>query len=100
MMHLIGRAGHVAGYDVLVSGDTVTVTKGGAVVARHTVPDYRTAFGELSARPGFALGWGRFADGAEVVYCYDRNDGGFGYAVNLGQPDCSEWGYAPFPHEG
>ncbi len=47
-------------------------------------------------RPGFRLGWGRFPDGAEVLYLYDRDDGGFGYAVNLTMPDCSEWGYAPF----
>jgi hypothetical protein len=42
------------------------------------------------------LGWGRFADGAEVIYLYDRADDCFGYAVNLDWPDGSEWGYAPF----
>ena len=51
---------------------------------------------DLAARPGFRLGWGRFPDGAEVLYLYDRDDGGFGYAVNLTAPGCSEWGYAPF----
>ena len=55
-----------------------------------------TAIGNLVARPGFRLGRGRFPDGAEVLYPYDRDDGGFGYAVNLTIPDCSEWGYAPF----
>ena len=49
-----------------------------------------------AARPGFRLGWGRFPDGAEVLYLYDRDDGGCGYAVNLTAPDCSEWGYTPF----
>ena len=48
------------------------------------------------ARPGFRLGWGRFPDGAEVLYLYGADDGGFGYAVNLASPACSEWGYAPF----
>jgi hypothetical protein len=52
--------------------------------------------GDLAVRPGFRLGWGRFPDGAEVLYLYGRDDGGFGYAVNLTAPECSEWGYAPF----
>ena len=51
----------------------------------------------LAARPGFRLGWSRFPDGAEVLSLDDAGDGGFGYAVNLTAPDCSEWGYAPFP---
>ena len=50
----------------------------------------------MAARPGFRLGWGRFPDGAEVLYLYDRDDGGVGFAVNLTAPGCSEWGYAPF----
>ena len=37
-----------------------------------------------------------FPDDAEVIYLYDAGDGGFGYAVNLTMPGCSEWGYAPF----
>ncbi len=41
--------------------------------------------------------WGRFQDdGDEVIYLYDKQDGNFGYAVNLDDPQCSEWGYAPF----
>lgn len=43
------------------------------------------------------LGWGQFPDGGdEVLYLYDKGDGNFGYAVNLDDPGCSEWGYAPF----
>lgn len=43
------------------------------------------------------LGWGQFQDdGDEVIYLYDKQDGNFGYAVNLDDPHCSEWGYAPF----
>ncbi len=66
-MEPIGRGACVTGYDVLVSGNSVTVSRGATVVASQTVPDYGTAIGELSARPGFALGWGRFPDGDEVV---------------------------------
>ncbi len=42
------------------------------------------------------LGWGRFPDGDEVIYLYDKADDNFGYAVNMDAPQCSEWGYAPF----
>lgn len=96
MQSFIGRASHVAGYDVFFRRDTVTVSRDGDLVARKTVPDYGTALSELTARPGLALGWARFPDGAEVVYLYDRHDDNFGYALNLTHPDGSEWGYAPF----
>ena len=95
MCEKIGTAGHVAGYDVLVLADAVIVTDADGA-RRFAVPDYGTRIGELGERPGFRLGWGRFPDGAEVLYLYDRDDAGFGYAVNLTMPDCSEWGYAPF----
>jgi hypothetical protein len=42
------------------------------------------------------LGWRRFPDGAEVVYLYDKDDDGFGYALNLACDWSSEWGYSPF----
>ena len=62
---------------------------------RFPVPNYGTAIGDLAARPGFRLGWGRFPDGAEVLSLYDRDDGGFGYAVNLTVPEFGGWRYAP-----
>ena len=48
----------------------------------HAVPNRGTRLGELAARPGFRLGWGRFPDGAEVLYLYDRDDGGFNSTPN------------------
>ncbi len=90
----IATAGHVAGHDVLILADAVVVSDA-AGARRFPVPNGGTAIGELAARPGFHLGWGRFPDGAEVLYLDDRDDEGFGYAVNLTMPDCSEWGYAP-----
>ncbi len=90
----VATAGHVAGHDVLILADTVVVSDM-AGTRRFPVPNYGTAIGDLASRPGFRLGWGRFPDGAEVLYLYDREDDGFGYAVNLTMPDCSEWGYAP-----
>ena len=95
MFGKLGTAGRVAGYDVLILADAVLVTDARGS-RRFPVPDYGTSIGNLAARPGFRLGWGRVPDGAEVLYLYDRDDGGFGYAVNLTAPDCSEWGYAPF----
>src|SRR3712207_5787640 len=94
-MQKIGTAGRIAGYDVLILADAVIVSTA-AGARRFDVPDHGTAIGALAGRPGFRLGWGRFPDGAEVLYLHDRDDGSFGYAVNLTMPDCSEWGYAPF----
>src|SRR3712207_6185467 len=96
MLEKIGTAGHVAGYDVLVLADAVIVTDADGS-RRFPVPDYGTAIGDLAARPGFRPGWGRFPDGAEVRCLSDRDHGGYGYALNLTAPDCSEWGYAASP---
>ena len=95
MLGKIGAAGRVAGDDAPILADAVIVTDADGS-RRFPVPDHGTAIGDLAARPGFRLGWGRFPDGAEVLYLYDADDGGFGYAVNLTMPNCSEWGYAPF----
>ncbi len=63
---------------MLILGDLVVIERDGEEVARRTVE-----------------GRGRFPDGAEVVYLYDKGDDCFGYAVNLDWPDGSEWGYPP-----
>jgi hypothetical protein len=34
--------------------------------------------------------------GDDVIYLYDKGDHNFGYAVNVQDPYCSEWGSAPF----
>ena len=91
-----GAAGRVAGDDVLILRDAVIVSDADGS-RPFPVPDHGTSIGDLAARPGVRLDWGRFPDGAEVIYLYDCDDGGFGYAVNLTAPGCSEWGYAPFP---
>ncbi len=41
------------------------------------------------------IGWAKLPDD-EVIYIYDKADENFGHAVNLYDPNCSEWGYAPF----
>ncbi len=92
----VGTAGHIAGYDVLILADRVLITDATGRTWDHAAPNHGTGVADLAVRPGFRLGWGQFPDGAEVLYLYDASDGGFGYAVNLTAPDCSEWGYAPF----
>jgi hypothetical protein len=91
----VGISGHVAGYDVFINGDTVRIVED----VRHDPRDVRREIdwlGEfVQEAEAFRLGWGEFPD-FEVVYLYDRADGGFGYAVNLNSPQLSEWGYAPF----
>jgi hypothetical protein len=78
---------------VLVLGDLVVVERDEEDVARRTVDGLgRFATGAKRLR----LSWGRFPDGAEVVYLYDAGGDGFGYALNLACGWCSEWGYAPF----
>ena len=93
MLQKIGSGGPVAGYAVLILGDVVMIERDGALVDRRRVEGMGRF--TVSAR-SLKLGWGRFPDGAEVIYLYDADDGGFGYAVNLASPACSEWRYAPF----
>ena len=89
----VGIAGAINGYSVLVIGDVVTIERAGAEVARRRVAGLGRF---VAAARELKLGWGQFPDGAEVIYLYDKADGGFGYAVNLACNWCSEWGYAPF----
>ena len=94
---LIGRAGHIAGYDVIIADDTIFAIHDATKRQwAHTVPNYGTSLVELSRRPGFRVGWGQFPDDAEVLFFYDINDECFGYAFNVDWEDGSEWGYAPF----
>jgi hypothetical protein len=96
-MEYVGRAGHIAGYDVLIAGDRLLVTHAASGCEwRHVVPNYGTALSQLAQEPGLRLGWARFPDEAEAIYLYDAEDGNFGYALNLSDPGLSEWGYAPF----
>ncbi len=96
----IGQAGHVAGYDVFLAGDTLHVIHAASGYEwRHVVPNFGTALADLARQPGLRLGWARFPDDAEAVYVYDAEDGNFGYALNLSDQALSEWGFAPFVGE-
>lgn len=96
----VGRAGHVAGYDVLIAGDRLLVTHAATGREwRHVVPHYGTALAQLAQEPGLCLGWAQFPDDAEAIYLFDADDGCFGFAMNLSDPSLSEWGYSPFAAE-
>ena len=90
---VLAQSGHLGGYEVFLQGDTVTVLDDDGIVTRQTV----AGLGAFVARAKqLRTGWGQFPDGMEVIYVYDRGDDNFGYAVNLQDEQCSEWGYAPF----
>ena len=82
-------------YHLRIFGDTVTVIKltGEVVTAQHVKGLLRFALNARTLR----FAWGQFPNGGdEVIYLFDEADENFGYAVNLNDPQCSEWGYAPF----
>jgi hypothetical protein len=90
------RLNSIRGYSILIAADHIAVLTPDGHDFAHPVPNYGTSIAQLAARPGFRVGWARFPDDAEVLYLYDRDDDGFGYALNVDYPDCSEWGYSPF----
>src|SRR5690242_11639857 len=96
MTTLIARSGQINGYSVIIVDGHISVLAPDGRTLFHPVPNYGTSIDDLAARPGFRTGWARFPDDAEVLYFYDRGDDGFGYALNVDHPHCSEWGYAPF----
>lgn len=90
-----GQAGHVAGYDVFLSGDDVRIIEDRSP---PTVDVARTidGLGEfVQEAEDLRLGWAELPD-FEVIYIYDLDDDRFGYGINLSSPRLSEWGYAPF----
>ena len=89
----LGLVATIAGYEILIVGDTVAVstTSDDQLVTTQRVArlgQFVRAARELrvmlAAFPNF-----------EVVYIFDLAQEGYGYAVNLQVPPFSEWGYAP-----
>jgi hypothetical protein len=96
MTTLFARSGQINGYSVFIIDDHISVLAPDGRALFHPVPNYGASIDALAAWPGFRTGWAQFRDGAEVLYFYDRDDAGFGYALNVTNPDCSEWGYCPW----
>ena len=92
------RAGEVSDYVVVLFVErdadlvTVVVQKDGQYITSQKVVRLKSF---LQQAKELRLGWGKLPDD-EVIYIYDKADDNFGYAVNLYDPNCSEWGYAPF----
>ena len=88
-----GMLATVHGYLLAVFNDIVIVKKDGKVVTRQ---EAKGLLQFVETAKTLRFGWGKFPDGGdEVLYLFDAADENFGYAVNLNDPHCSEWGYAP-----
>ena len=92
------RVGKVNNYDVLLFGEPegdrviVIVLKDDQCITKQKVAKLKSFLQHAKA---LRIGWAKLPDD-EVIYIYDKADENFGYAVNLNDPNCSEWGYAPF----
>ena len=92
------RVNAINNHDVMLFVDpnedlvTVLVQKDGQNITRQHVRKLKSF---LQRAKMLRFGWAKLPDD-EVIYIYDKADDNFGYAVNLCDPNCSEWGYAPF----
>lgn len=80
---------YIAGQEVEVWSDTELVTM---QAVRLGIEHFK---GFLANAKDLRIGWAEFPD-FEVIYLYDKGDDNFGYAINLSDITCSEWGYSPF----
>jgi hypothetical protein len=88
--------GSVRSYKLSIVGQEVEVYKGDALVTVQAVRLGIDHFKEFLVKAkDIRMGWAEFPD-FEVIYIYDKGDSNFGYALNLSDITCSEWGYAPF----
>lgn len=88
--------GKVNGFNVLLSGDCVSVSFKDKTLVKSRHVENLAKFLEKAKQ--LKLGWAKTAD-FNIIYIYDKKDDNFGYAVNLEAQDLSEWGYAPFNRE-
>ena len=90
--------GAVNGYGVSLVDQNLEVYKKGELVTIQAVRlGVEKLIEFLRTAKDLDLGWVQFPDdGDEVIYIYDKADDYFGYAINLHDITCSEWGYAPF----
>lgn len=84
-------SGRIGGFTVRVVGSEITVEAGGRQLTQERVPGLQEF---LTRAKDLRLGLGQTED-FNIIYLYDAKDDNFGYAVNVEDPDLSEWGYAP-----
>lgn len=88
--------GSVRDYKLYIEGQEVWVYRGDKMVTVQAVRLGIDRFEEFLVKAkALCIGWAEFPD-FEVIYIYDKGDSNFGYAINLSDITCSEWGYAPF----
>ncbi len=80
-------SGHVGPYDVFALWDVVTVMEGKKIVHKQRVPGL-SAFLAEEGRARLTLG---HTEDFTILGLWGPS--GFGYALNLEDPDLSEWGY-------
>lgn len=81
-------SGHVVGFDIFAPDDVVTVANDRKVVQQRKVEGLSKFLADHQGRVRLTLG--RTED-FTVVGLWGPD--GFGYALNLEDPDLSEWGY-------
>ena len=92
LSQFLGVSGLAGGYEVVTVGDRIAVFRNHRAAGDRVV----TGLQRFVSKPGrtVRIALARTAD-YEILYLYDARDG-FGYALNLTDPDLSEWGYGPF----
>ncbi len=80
-------SGHVGPYDVFTLWDVVTVTDKKKIVSKRRVPGL-SAFLAEEGRVRLTLG---HTEDFTILGLWGPS--GFGYALNLDDPELSEWGY-------
>lgn len=89
----IGLVATIASYEIVIVGDTVSVSVPGE--QRHVTTQQVAQLARfVRAARDLRVMLAAFPD-FEVVYVFDLAQQGYGYAVNLQVPSFSEWGYAP-----
>jgi hypothetical protein len=84
--HII--SGHVGDFDVFATDDVITVTNEQTIVQKRKVGGLSKFLADQQGRVRLTLG--RTPD-YSILGLWDAE--GFGYALNLDDPDLSEWGY-------
>ena len=84
-------SGHIGAYDIFAADDVLTVTNDQAIVQQRKVGGLGKFLAEHGGRVRLTLG--RTPDFSILgLWAPD----GFGYALNLDDPDLSEWGYGGY----
>ncbi len=82
-------SGHVGAYDIFAADDVLTVLNEEKLVQQRKVGGLSKFLADQRGPVRLTLGQ---TENYRILGLWDRRDG-FGYALNLDDPDLSEWGY-------